>query len=145
MRESSVTVGKAMKKNSRNASAARVVPRKNLRCSRSMRSTLGIYRESGDFPCPKERSVVRCGAVKNPALSQKTRQGRGTPATVDPRRLANGERRIANCGGLTPCRPHLRMKRPQRDGKTGFLRPLDRKSTRLNSSHLGISYAVFCL
>src|ERR1039458_5571592 len=25
------------------------------------------------------------------------------------------------------------------------LRPLDRKSTRLNSSHLGISYAVFCL
>src|SRR5437899_5817888 len=26
-----------------------------------------------------------------------------------------------------------------------FLRPLDRKSTRLNSSHLGISYAVFCL
>src|SRR5262245_62536202 len=28
-----------------------------------------------------------------------------------------------------------------------FLRPasIDRKSTRLNSSHLGISYAVFCL
>src|SRR5262245_62862895 len=25
------------------------------------------------------------------------------------------------------------------------LRQLDRKSTRLNSSHLGISYAVFCL
>src|SRR5438045_6055907 len=25
------------------------------------------------------------------------------------------------------------------------LRVLDRKSTRLNSSHLGISYAVFCL
>src|SRR5262245_62886179 len=25
------------------------------------------------------------------------------------------------------------------------LEPLDRKSTRLNSSHLGISYAVFCL
>src|SRR5258705_11304194 len=26
-----------------------------------------------------------------------------------------------------------------------FDRGLDRKSTRLNSSHLGISYAVFCL
>src|SRR3989454_5531583 len=26
-----------------------------------------------------------------------------------------------------------------------FLRPRDRKSTRLNSSHLVISYAVFCL
>src|SRR5437899_7149278 len=25
------------------------------------------------------------------------------------------------------------------------LQPVDRKSTRLNSSHLGISYAVFCL
>src|SRR5438045_7113343 len=27
----------------------------------------------------------------------------------------------------------------------GFPRTVDRKSTRLNSSHLGISYAVFCL
>src|SRR5256885_4804800 len=27
----------------------------------------------------------------------------------------------------------------------GFRRPRDRKSTRLNSSHLVISYAVFCL
>src|SRR5262245_3640713 len=27
----------------------------------------------------------------------------------------------------------------------GFVRAADRKSTRLNSSHLGISYAVFCL
>src|ERR1039458_6154147 len=27
----------------------------------------------------------------------------------------------------------------------GRFRTLDRKSTRLNSSHLGISYAVFCL
>src|SRR5262245_6442301 len=27
----------------------------------------------------------------------------------------------------------------------GLSRDLDRKSTRLNSSHLGISYAVFCL
>src|ERR1035438_281903 len=26
-----------------------------------------------------------------------------------------------------------------------MLAPLNRKSTRLNSSHLGISYAVFCL
>src|SRR5262245_31243496 len=26
-----------------------------------------------------------------------------------------------------------------------FSHPADRKSTRLNSSHLGISYAVFCL
>src|SRR5258705_9206279 len=31
---------------------------------------------------------------------------------------------------------------PQLDGEQG---QQDRKSTRLNSSHLGISYAVFCL
>src|ERR1035438_4699842 len=30
-------------------------------------------------------------------------------------------------------------------GATRFARHTDRKSTRLNSSHLGISYAVFCL
>src|ERR1035438_3572018 len=29
--------------------------------------------------------------------------------------------------------------------KPGTVLPSDRKSTRLNSSHLGISYAVFCL
>src|SRR5205807_7830295 len=29
--------------------------------------------------------------------------------------------------------------------RRGAARPLDRKSTRLNSSHLVISYAVFCL
>src|SRR3712207_7731421 len=28
---------------------------------------------------------------------------------------------------------------------TGFLKAADRKSTRLNSSHANISYAVFCL
>src|SRR5437899_9238686 len=31
------------------------------------------------------------------------------------------------------------------DGPEVFRREKDRKSTRLNSSHLGISYAVFCL
>src|SRR5438045_7267469 len=31
------------------------------------------------------------------------------------------------------------------NGKTGSGTVQDRKSTRLNSSHLGISYAVFCL
>src|SRR5256885_12105959 len=31
------------------------------------------------------------------------------------------------------------------NGRTLFLNPEDRKSTRLNSSHLVISYAVFCL
>src|SRR5437899_4806320 len=35
--------------------------------------------------------------------------------------------------------------REPRDRARGRARARDRKSTRLNSSHLGISYAVFCL
>src|SRR5471030_3355870 len=43
-----------------------------------------------------------------------------------------------------------RLGRPRREGGAAAGRsrrssPPDRKSTRLNSSHLGISYAVFCL
>src|SRR5256885_2776775 len=34
---------------------------------------------------------------------------------------------------------------PLRSGRPACPRPIDRKSTRLNSSHLVISYAVFCL
>src|SRR2546428_9675891 len=35
--------------------------------------------------------------------------------------------------------------RPPRRGRGGWSAPPDRKSTRLNSSHDQISYAVFCL
>src|SRR5205814_3050225 len=35
--------------------------------------------------------------------------------------------------------------RPDRAAEADLPGGLDRKSTRLNSSHLGISYAVFCL
>src|SRR5438445_9778759 len=41
-------------------------------------------------------------------------------------------------------RPHLVRPRPHR-GEGGALARIDRKSTRLNSSHANISYAVFCL
>src|SRR5258705_9931491 len=39
-----------------------------------------------------------------------------------------------------PEHPNLRCRRGTAEKEAG-----DRKSTRLNSSHLGISYAVFCL
>src|SRR5258705_9267338 len=43
-------------------------------------------------------------------------------------------------------RPGSGSWRPGRPGTSGSSRARrDRKSTRLNSSHLGISYAVFCL
>src|SRR3712207_6863447 len=59
-------------------------------------------------------------------------QGRGAPA-VSPRyrRSPHGAR-----GGRHPRTD---------DGQRGHTERLDRKSTRLNSSHANISYAVFCL
>src|SRR5690242_21783899 len=44
----------------------------------------------------------------------------------------------------TPC-ASVRERRPRRSGRAGDPRSRDRKSTRLNSSHMSISYAVFCL
>src|SRR3712207_8275494 len=38
-----------------------------------------------------------------------------------------------------------RSERELRHGASSCLHPRDRKSTRLNSSHANISYAVFCL
>src|SRR5947199_8295794 len=50
-----------------------------------------------------------------------------------------GDRRSALCRAAA-------ADQPAGGARSGDPRPLpDRKSTRLNSSHLGISYAVFCL
>src|SRR5699024_12322841 len=49
------------------------------------------------------------------------------------------ERRTARHGG-GGARPH-----PEKAGCRNHFQGLDRKSTRLNSSHVSISYAVFCL
>src|SRR5690349_23746027 len=46
-------------------------------------------------------------------------------------------------GGLVDAR--VRGRRRARDGGGAVRSPTDRKSTRLNSSHVEISYAVFCL
>src|SRR5688500_19518883 len=67
-------------------------------------------------------------------------------ALVDPAGGADGDRRLDEPRGA---RRQVGLDRLQRrlDGgerRGGVLAP-DRKSTRLNSSHLVISYAVFCL
>src|SRR3712207_7206588 len=49
-------------------------------------------------------------------------------------------------GGFMPARASAgRWKRVDLAFRTGLDLPPDRKSTRLNSSHANISYAVFCL
>src|ERR1035437_10654353 len=47
-------------------------------------------------------------------------------------------------GGVTPIRPSVGDDQPDAHHRR-VPAPLDRKSTRLNSSHANISYAVFCL
>src|SRR5437899_9451003 len=64
-----------------------------------------------------------------------------------PGRTGNSSASTASPSEMLGTRPSARS----RIGWTRLIEPgyartsLDRKSTRLNSSHLGISYAVFCL
>src|SRR5947209_14406170 len=59
---------------------------------------------------------------------------------------------VADLPGVDPGACHGLPRRRDRHAEDGLLRPqdpplpdTDRKSTRLNSSHANISYAVFCL
>src|SRR5258705_10177949 len=58
---------------------------------------------------------------------------RATPSATPLVRRGPGDQRFAS------------PPRPDPGGGARYNAPRDRKSTRLNSSHLGISYAVFCL
>src|SRR5690625_5465498 len=79
-----------------------------------------------------------------------TWRGRGSGATVMPTRIvgatasATGSRALApgeagDSGGGIAAQP------PVGEHVHALLADPDRKSTRLNSSHVAISYAVFCL
>src|SRR3712207_7173760 len=78
--------------------------------------------------------------------------GRQVPSClfIDPEFARVGlTEREAQAGGI-PYRlariPMAHILRAHTLGETrGFMKALDRKSTRLNSSHANISYAVFCL
>src|SRR5438067_3878719 len=64
-----------------------------------------------------------------------------------PRHKPVGEREHLRRRAVVGLQPHDRRAREalrQRQQVVGW-RPTDRKSTRLNSSHVSISYAVFCL
>src|SRR3712207_6889654 len=61
------------------------------------------------------------------------------------RRGPHGARRRAGVGAAGAGRHGARRRRHADRGDEGRARHPDRKSTRLNSSHANISYAVFCL
>src|SRR5690606_41502637 len=61
-------------------------------------------------------------------------------------RPADGGRALARDGDeAEPRRPRWRLHLPRRDRHPARRGQGDRKSTRLNSSHVKTSYAVFCL
>src|SRR5205085_6270271 len=60
-------------------------------------------------------------------------------ARVDPADVIVGRRDVP------PARSCASRMRPATEPEPFRVRPVDRKSTRLNSSHSQISYAVFCL
>src|ERR1035441_10962172 len=66
----------------------------------------------------------------------------GKPAVFFPRSLAEPPDQAAEQPALCE-QPRLFVNLNALERETW--RKIDRKSTRLNSSHLGISYAVFCL
>src|SRR5437868_6940434 len=88
---------------------------------------------SDDFEIDRVNWIIRRDSDGPFDVTVKIRYSHpGTPATVTP--LENGRARI-------------RLHEPQRAVTPGQAAVIyeDRKSTRLNSSHVSISYAVFCL
>src|SRR6266496_1386300 len=80
-----------------------------------------------------------------PPRSQSVPARPAPPRTGWPGRRPRARRSSAPHGpGPTPCRPPS-ASGPRRPARRTARRRGDRKSTRLNSSHVEISYAVFCL
>src|SRR2546430_12272155 len=64
---------------------------------------------------------------------------------ADIRKLAKGFAERISFSQHNVFNPRIEVNGNAAHGRWTFLGPLDRKSTRLNSSHSQISYAVFCL
>src|SRR3712207_7859347 len=84
-------------------------------------ATTEIYSLSLHDALPISRELDNAGASPRPKL----------PRGLQARPLARARERGATV--------------PDGRARVGALRPRDRKSTRLNSSHANTSYAVFCL
>src|ERR1039458_10547595 len=85
----------------------------------------------------EERPVVRGRIVQGTSSKRKRRRCNTTRASISGYSSGKLCRNTFSARWLTPTKPEV--------GSCTSLPKTDRKSTRLNSSHLGISYAVFCL
>src|SRR5689334_24031843 len=82
--------------------------------------------------------ILRAVALGSP-------RARGRAAGVDPRRVQRQDRRTERARRLYDRGRDRRQARHPESGRDARQVQPDRKSTRLNSSHSSISYAVFCL
>src|SRR5207248_11257066 len=91
------------------------------------------HRDLPSFPTRRSSDLGPADDIGNGLDEQDAKPiGRLATAVAEPERQKEEERRIGDEGGAEgPPERRLAM--------------LDRKSTRLNSSHRTISYAVFCL
>src|SRR5699024_11519700 len=99
-----------------------------------------------DTPCPAPTSVAdRCPAWSPSCQESESPTTRGADATAG----TGGAEPDEGPTPMADLTPHIRALRDELEQTTtpdSLDRALtDRKSTRLNSSHVSISYAVFCL
>src|ERR1035441_4058797 len=82
-------------------------------------------------PGLRNAKIVRMSGEKAPIPQLRRESGKGS-------RSCATSSNSPSFWSIRQGRPHIANRRERRNDR-------DRKSTRLNSSHLGISYAVFCL
>src|SRR5688572_31569989 len=85
-------------------------------------------------------AVALCGFASPGEELSTERRVHGVITSIEPQKLTIASQQHAVTGKIDPARTKVTV-----HGKPAKLADLDRKSTRLNSSHSQISYAVFCL
>src|SRR5205814_7415705 len=108
---------------------------------------------SGRLPAARLAGLLRricdqtiSGKIAKEVFETMWSEGASADAVID----AQGLRQITDTAAIERVIDEVMARNPAqlaeyRAGKDKLFGFLDRKSTRLNSSHLGISYAVFCL
>src|SRR5690606_40127404 len=71
----------------------------------------------------------------------------GNPGTAQEAKISNVDIQVEDIAGLVAFaqQNQIELTVVGPEVQSGFAEQIDRKSTRLNSSHVKISYAVFCL
>src|SRR5690242_12541900 len=102
----------------------------------------------GRDPWLQRFGVAVAGAHQHARRADRAREADVHPFVADHERARRIETERA-CGAVDEAGPRLAaiaVERVLRDAALGVMRTIvDRKSTRLNSSYMSISYAVFCL